>query len=140
MSEAYATVADITALWRPLTSEEVERAEGLLPAISDALRYEAVKVNKDLDDMIRKTPTLATVAKLVTIDIFQRVIRQSTTGEAMSQMSQTVLGYTMQGTYAIPGGGIAAAIMKNDLRRLGLKRQQYGAFEVYDVGDPNDAQ
>lgn len=138
MSEAYATISDVTTLWRPLTTEETNRATALLPDISDALRYEATKVGKDLDEMIMYSSTLAVVAKMVTVDILQRILRQSTTGEAMSQESQTALGYTWQGTYAIPGGGIAAAIMKNDLKRLGLKRQRYGVMEVYDVGGINE--
>lgn len=134
MSEAYATISDVTTLWRPLTTEENNRATALLPDISDALRYEATKVGKDLDEMIQITPTLAVVAKMVTVDILQRILRQSTTGEAMAQESQTALGYTWQGTYAVPGGGIAAAIMKNDLKRLGLRRQRFGVMEVYDTG------
>jgi len=134
MSEAYATISDVTTLWRPLTTEETDRAEALLPDISDALRYEAVKVGRNLDEMILITPSLAVVARLVTVDILQRILRQSTTGEAMAQESQTALGYTWQGTYAVPGGGIAAAIMKNDLKRLGLRRQRFGVMEVYDTG------
>ena len=127
----YATVADVSTLWRELTTAETERTAELLPLISDALRYEAEKVGKDLDAMIENDPTLASVAKLVTIDIVQRILRQSTNGEAMTQESQSALGYTWSGTYAIPGGGIASAIMKNDLKRLGLKKQRYGVIDFY---------
>jgi hypothetical protein len=49
----------------------------------------------------------------------------------MTQESQSALGYTWSGTYAIAGGGIAQAIMRNDLKRLGLKRQNYGVIEYY---------
>lgn len=127
----YATVADVSTLWRELTTAETERTAELLPLISDALRYEAEKVGKDLDAMIESDQTLASVAKLVTIDIVQRILRQSTNGEAMTQESQSALGYTWSGTYAIPGGGIASAIMKNDLKRLGLKKQRYGVIDFY---------
>lgn len=131
----YATVRDIQTLWRPLTNEEYSRAEGLLPLVSDALRFEAVKVGKDLDQMIETTPVLASVATAVTVDIVARILRQSTEGDAMSQESQSALGYTWSGTYAVPGGGIANAIMKNDLKRLGLRRQQIGVIEIYDQGN-----
>ena len=127
---AYATVQDIQTLWRPLSADEQTRADALLPLISDALRNEAVKVGKNLDEMA-EDEVYANVLKLVTVDVTVRVLRQSTSGEAMTQESQSALGYTWSGTYAIPGGGIANAIMKNDLKRLGLKRQQIGVIEIY---------
>ena len=127
----FATVSDVQTLWRDLSVSEIERTEGLLPIISNALRYEATKVGKDLDAMIEQNPFLSDVAKSVTVDIIQRILRQSTQGEAMTQESQSALGYTWSGTYAIPGGGIASAIMKNDLKRLGLRKQRYGALELY---------
>lgn len=131
MSQSYATVSDIETLWRPLTIAEEERAGALLPLVSDALRTAAIDVGKDLDEMIDETPTLASVAKIVTVDVVSRVLRQSTTGDAMTQESQSGLGYSWSGTYAIPGGGIANAIMRNDLKRLGLLRQQYGTVQLW---------
>ena len=46
-------------------------------------------------------------------------------------MSQSALGYSVSGTYAVPGGGIGNAIMDRDLKRLGLKRPRIGAIELY---------
>lgn len=131
---AFATVGDIVTLWRPLEPDEMIRAEALLPLVSDALRYEAVKVGMDLDAMIEGSPYLANVAKLVTVDVAARAMRQNTSGEPMSQESQAALGYSWSGTYAVPGGGIANAIMINDLKRLGLRRQKIGVIEPYDTG------
>lgn len=115
------------------TSEEQERITALLPLVSDALRYEAIKVGKNLDDMINadETGAYSNVVKMVTVDVVSRVLRQSTDGEPLSQESQSGLGYSWSGTYAIPGGGIANAIMRNDLKRLGLRRQQYGVIELW---------
>ena len=127
----YATIEDITTLWRPLTAAETTRAEALLPLVSSALRQAAVDVGKDLDVMVAASADMANLAKLVTVDIVARVLRQSTTGDPMTQESQSGLGYSWSGTYAIPGGGIAAAIMKNDLKRLGLLRQQMGAVQIW---------
>lgn len=131
---AFATLEEVTALsGKAYTSEEQERITTLLPLVSDALRFEAVKVGKDLDSMIDddETGAYTSVVKLVTIDVVTRVLRQSTDGEPMSQESQSALGYSWSGTYAIPGGGIAAAIMRNDLKRLGLRRQRYGVIETW---------
>lgn len=129
---AFATVEDVTTLWRPLTTAEQERTDALLPLISDALRQEARKVGKDLDDMITEDAdgSFASTVKLVTVDILGRVLRQSTQDEPMTQESQSALGYSWSGTFAIPGGGIAAAIMRNDLNRLGLRRQRLGMIDL----------
>jgi hypothetical protein len=135
MSErtAFATVQDVELLFRPLTAEEYAKCEELLPAISDLLRQAALNMGRDLDAMIEAGEVYDTVVKTVTVDVTSRALRQSTTGEPMSQESQTALGYNWQGTFAIPGGGIANAIMNNDLKRLGLvKRQRIGGIELYD--------
>ena len=127
----FATVQDVMELWRPLTPEEVVRVSNLLPVISDLLRNAADQAGKDMDAMVAGSSVYATVAKTVTVDVVSRVMRQSTTGEPMSQESQSALGYSWSGTYAIPGGGIASAIMWNDLKRLGIKRQQIGTVELW---------
>lgn len=131
MSE-FATLADVIAVTgKTYTSTEQDRITTLLPIVSDALRYEAEKVGKDLDVMIEESATYASVVKLVTIDVVVRAMRQSADGEPLTQESQAAIGYSWSGTYAIPGGGIAGCIMRNDLKRLGLKRQRYGVIEMY---------
>lgn len=126
----YATVEDLNQLWRPLTTEEEKRAEFLLPIVSDSLREEALKVGKDLDQMIKERPSLSSVAKSVTVDVVARTLMTSTNSEPMSQESQSALGYTWSGTYLVPGGGLF--IKKSELARLGLKRQQIGVIDFYD--------
>ena len=130
---AYATVQDVMTLsGKTYTATEQERITAMLPLVSDALRFEAMKVRKDLDNMITTIGTAyESVVKLVTVDVVLRVMRQAMEGEPLSQESQSALGYTWSGTYAVAGGGIAAAILRNDLKRLGLKRQQYGLEDIY---------
>jgi hypothetical protein len=126
----FATLNDVIAIsGATYTTAEQERITVLLPLVSDALRFEADKVGKDLDAMAEDT-VYANTLKLVTCDIVIRAMRQSSTGEPMSQESQAALGYSWSGTYAIPGGGIAQAIMKNDLKRLGLRRQRMGVIDL----------
>ena len=69
MADSFATIEDINTLFRQLTPQETARAEALLPLVSDALRQCAINVGKNLDDMITAQPTLASVAKLVTVDV-----------------------------------------------------------------------
>lgn len=131
---AFASVQDVITLWRPLTAAETERAEALLPLVSDLLRQAAVNVGKDLDAMIFREPSMRSTVKIVTVDVIARILRQNTTGEPVSQESQSGLGYSWQGTYAIPGGGMANAIMNNDLKRLGLLKQRIGVIDFYAQG------
>ena len=127
----FATVQDVIDLWRPLSADEQTRTAKLIPLICDELRVEAQKVGKNLDLMVLLDTALASVAKTVTVDVVSRVLRTSTDGDPMTQESQAANGYSWSGTYAIPGGGIANAIMKNDLKRLGLRCQRYGVIEWY---------
>ena len=116
---SFATVADVLEITgKTYTSAETSRIEALLELISDTLRVYATNIGKDLDEMADASTAYANVLKLTTVDIVIRAMRQSLDGDPMSQESQGALGYTWSGTYAIPGGGIAGAIMKNDLKRL----------------------
>lgn len=126
----FATIDDVTTLWRPLTPSEKERAEALLPVVSDSLRMEAIKVGKDLDSMIADNPVLVNVAKSVTVDVVARTLMTSTNEEPLTQMSQSALGYSFTGTYLVPGGGLF--IKKSELARLGLRRQKIGVIDLYE--------
>ena len=131
MAAAFATLADVIAVsGATYTQEEQGRINTLLPLLSDTLRYEAKKVGKNLDEMAGEA-TYANTLKLVTCDIVIRAMRQTSSGEPMAQESQSALGYSWSGTYAIPGGGIAQAIMKNDLKRLGIRRQRRGVIDLW---------
>lgn len=128
----FATLEDVAALTGKVYSEsEQARLTALLADISNALRFEAEKVGKDIDEMIVKSEAYASVVKIVTVDVAVRVLRQNLDTEPMTQESQTALGYSWSGTYAIPGGGISGAIMRNDLKRLGLRRQRYGSIDLW---------
>ena len=132
MAEPFATVNDIKILFRPLTDAETERAEALLPLVSDLIRAEGEKCGVDVDGRIVESSTYASTVKLVTCDVVSRAMRQSTTGDSLSQESQSALGYTWSGTYAIPGGGVAMSLMNNEKKLLGFKRQRYGVIELWD--------
>ena len=126
----FATLDDVTKLWRPLTAEEWPRAEALLKVVSDSLRYEAHKVGKDLDSMLLTNYGLESVAKSVTVDVVARTLMTSTDHEPMTQMTQSAGGYSATGTFLVPGGGLF--IKKSELARLGLRRQRYGVINFHD--------
>lgn len=128
----YATVQDVQNLWRELSAAEQNRAGALIPVICSSLRLEATKVGKDLDLMVANDSDLADVAKSVTVDVVARTLMTSTNQEPVSQFSQAALGYSVSGTYLVPGGGLF--IKKSELARLGLRRQQIGVINFY--GEP----
>lgn len=128
----FASFSDVqTVAGKTYSASDQTRIEALLPLICDTLRVEAAKVDKDLDAMAAASSAYANTLKLVTCDIVIRAMRQSMDGDPMSQESQSAIGYSWSGTYAVPGGGVAAAIMKNDLKRLGLRRQTIGAVDLW---------
>lgn len=133
---AFATVDDLTRLWRPMTSEEQTRAEALLEVISASLRVEADKVGKDLDAMVAEDDNLAAVAMSVTVDVAARTLMTSTNQEPMTQLSQTAGPYSTSGTFLVPGGGLF--IKRSELARLGLRRQKCGVMEIYGSYSGND--
>lgn len=116
-------------MFRVLSTEEKNKAEALLPIVSDSIRQEAVFVGKNIDEMIANEQLIPNVLKSVTVDVVARALLTSTTSEPMSQMSQTALGYSVSGTYLVPGGGLF--IKKSELARLGLRRQRYGVVNFY---------
>lgn len=127
----YAEVADIIALKRPLSPTEIERAEKIIPLVSSSLRLEAKKVGKDLDKLIESDEDLKQVAKSVTVDVVMRELMTSTESEPMIQSSESALGYSMSGTFLVPGGGLF--IKRDELKRLGLIRQRYGVIDFYGI-------
>ena len=135
--EPFAKVQDVIDLWRPLkNNDETTRAASLLEVVSDSLRVEAKKVGKDLDKMVEVTeenPTenlsYANVVKSVVVDIVARTLMTSTDQEPMTQMSESALGYSFQGSFLVPGGGLF--IKKTELARLGLRKQRYGVIDLY---------
>ena len=126
----FVTIEDVEDLFRDLTIEEKKKAERLLSIVSDCLRQEAKKVGKNLDEMIKKQEVYENVVKSVCVDVVARNLMTSTNSEPMEQMSQSALGYSMSGTFLVPGGGLF--IKKSELARLGLKRQRMGMIELYD--------
>ena len=126
----FATVDDLTELWRQMSADEQIRAEGLLSIVSNRLRQEAYNVGKDIDEMVAESEVYKDVVKSVTVDIVARTLMTSTDKEPMTQYSESALGYSVSGTFLTPGGGLF--IKRDELKALGLRKQRYGVIEFYD--------
>lgn len=127
--DEYKIIDDMIKLFRPLTSNETEKAEALYPVVLNSLRQEADKVGKSLDKMLKSGDLRKDVLISVIIDVIARTLMTSTDSEPMSQFSQSALGYSYSGTFLNPGGGLF--IKRTELARLGLKRQRYGVIDFY---------
>ncbi len=126
---ALATIEDVM-VFITLTEEEIVKAEALLDIVSARLRFEAKKVNKNLDEMIENDSDLKIVAKSVIAGIVERTLKlQKSDSPIVSQYSESALGYSYSGT--IPNPGESLYIKKNELKALGLKRQRYGVIDFY---------
>lgn len=123
---SFATLEDVTALWRPLTADERSRAEALLPVVESSLILEARKVGQDLHFKAMNDCVFRNVLKSVIVDVVARTLMTSTNQEPMTQMTQSAGGYSASGTFLVPGGGLF--IKKSELARLGLRRQRIGVI------------
>ena len=132
---SFATLEQVIALsGATYTNAEQERITALLPFVSDLIRNEGKKAGVDVDAKVAEDASYASVVTLVTVDVIVRVMRQSTTGEPMSQESQSALGYSWSGSYAVPGGGISLSLMNNELKRLGFRTQTVQGVKLWPIG------
>ena len=135
MSEL-ATLEDVEKIWRKFkNAEERDRAKELISIVSDSLREEAIKYGKDIDLMANSSATYSSVVKSVIVYVIARTLMTSTDAEPMTQISESALGYSMSGTYLVPGGGLF--IKKSELSRLGLRRQRLRTIELYGENQGN---
>lgn len=125
----YTTIDDVISLWRPLTPEECSRAVALIPVVEDTIRQYAMRQGKNIDTMITDGTVLLNVFKSVVVQVVGRTLTQDTQSEAMSQMSQSALGYSVSGTYLVPGGGVF--VKRSEYALLGLRSQRIRAIEIY---------
>lgn len=129
--EKFATLDDLKNLWRDLEENEVSRANALLNTVSHVLRVEAKKVNKDLDLLVKNDESYSYLVKSVIVDIVARTLMTSTNQEPMTQYAESALGYSVSGSFLVPGGGLF--IKDSELKRLGFKKQRYGVIDLYGI-------
>lgn len=129
--EPFASIDDLENLWRKVEIHELCRSEELLRTVSHVLRVEAKKVKKDLDLLVKNDESYSYLVKSVVVDIVARTLMTSTNQEPMTQYSESALGYSVSGSFLVPGGGLF--IKDSELKRLGFKKQRFGVIDFYDV-------
>lgn len=129
----YAEASDIIALGKNLTAAQIEAAEILIKTASSKLRIIANRYGKDIDEMINNESTgedYKTVVKSIVVQAVCRALNSISDTPPVTQESQSALGYSASMTYL--NAGQSLYFLRNELKELGILRQQFGAFEVYD--------
>lgn len=130
MGTSYASVSDITALGISLTPQQEASAEVLISQASAKLRTAAKDHGVDIDARISEDEDYGITVQSVIVQAVIRALNSlSDSDPAVSQMSQGGLGYTATVTYF--NAGQSLYFLKSELKELKLKRQTYGAIELY---------
>lgn len=130
MGTVYASVEDITALGISLTATQRDAAEILLSTASSKLRLIANKYGINLDAAVSEDDDYNAAVKSIVVQSVTRALNSiSDASPAASQGSETNGSYSISMTYL--NAGQSLYFLRNELKELGLKRQVYGALELY---------
>lgn len=108
---AFATVADVEARWRPLTSGEQTIVLTLLDDASDIVRVRYPSIDSDL---VSGTVAQATVVRVVAGMVRRAMINRDT--EGITQGSEIVGPFQRSASYVNPNGNLY--LSKDDLLAL----------------------
>lgn len=128
----YATIQDIQVL-KSLTAQQQEAAEILIEQASAALRLTAKKYGKNLDELISTDEDYAVVVKNVICQVVCRALDSLSSSGNVAQGTESIGAYSLTATYL--NAGQSLYFLKSELKLLGLKRQTYGALNLYQAGD-----
>lgn len=130
--KAYAEISDITAI-KSLTAQQQEAAEILIPQACSILRTIARKYGREIDDLIADEVTGEDFALSVKSIVIQAVCRAldslCDSLPKMTQGTESIGSYSLTATYL--NAGQSLYFLNNELKLLGLKRQTYGALNLY---------
>nr|WP_302286335.1 Gp19/Gp15/Gp42 family protein [Catenibacterium mitsuokai] len=131
--DIYASVEDYEKVYNTaLNNEQHKRLLMLIELASSLLREEANKRNMNLSAIISSSDDKANVAKMVVLACVHRVMSKDDDQDMpLEQFSQSALGYTFSGTYVNPGDDLY--YLRNELKRMGIIKQRYGAMEIYET-------
>ena len=131
--DIYASTEDYEKVYNiVLNNDQQKRLLILIELASSLLREEASKRKINLSAVINSSDDKANVAKMVVLACVHRVMAKDDEQDMpLEQFSQSALGYTFSGTYVNPGDDLY--YLKNELKRMGIIKQRYGAMEVYET-------
>jgi len=125
---AFATVANLVARWRPLTTDEQAQATILLDDASAIVRAECPTV----DALIAAATLDPAVVLLVVCGMVKRAMLANATGEGVSAEQQTAGPFAQSLTFVNPMGNVY--LTKQDRRLLGFGGQRAFTIDTAPLG------
>lgn len=125
---AITTVTDLIERWRHMTVDETAKAGVLINDYEAELHLYASERGIDIDARL-DDENYKQIFKAVVCAAVAEQMANATDSPAMTQMSQSALGYSVSGTFLNPGGGLF--IRNNLLKQLGLLKQKARAVNLY---------
>lgn len=117
MGAVYATVADLSTYWRPITESETPRAENLLSLASSRLRLYASQAGIDLDEKVSDAD-YAEALKWVVMEATKRAMQTPVDVPPVDNYSQSAGPYSENYKFTNPSGDLW--FKKAELKTLGI--------------------
>jgi len=139
MGAVYASVSDITAIGRTLSTQQEQAAGVLLTQASAMLRLEANSYGVSIDTMIADPETgedFALAVKMVVVQAVCRALDAAEESAAVQSSSESLGPYQYNYTYL--NAGQMLYYKKSEMQQLGIARQKVGWADLYGVmgGEP----
>lgn len=119
---AYANKDDLTAFWKPITGDDVARAEKLLGLASNRLRTIADRYNTDLDAKVNASPSYFQTVQWVVMEATKRAMLTPTDQPPANSVQQTAGPYSSNIVFTNPAGDLW--FKKTELHDLGFYGNQ----------------
>jgi hypothetical protein len=119
----FATVADLEAGWRPLTTVESTRANQLL------MRASQVILDEDRNSILTSLTVITTTHIRIVCSMVARAIAVPVDQIPMTQVGQTAGPFSTQSTFSNPGADLY--LTKAERRQLGFGRMTAGGSDMW---------
>lgn len=121
--QPYATVADLSAFWRPVTAgNETDRATSLLALSSNRLRGKAAEFGFNLDEKVAADAVYASNVKFVVLESVKRAMQTDQNVPPVDSYQQAAGPYSTNYKFSNPSGDLW--FKGSELAEIGLTGQQ----------------
>lgn len=121
--EPYATIADLSAFWRPvLAGQETDRATALLKLASDRLRIKASGLNISLDAKTTADPVYLSNVKFVVLESVKRAMQTDQSVPPVDSYQKAAGPYSENYKFTNPSGDLW--FKGSELAEIGLTGEQ----------------
>lgn len=121
--EPYATVADLSAFWRPVTAgQETDRATSLLELASNRLRGFAAEYGFNMDEKTTADPVYLSNVKFVVLESVKRAMQTDQSVPPVDSYQKAAGPYSENYKFTNPSGDLW--FKDKELAELGLANEQ----------------